>query len=142
MNKISIAAISLSLAVVLCGGATASNGMGGGCANCAQEGAPSEPFRKFQNDTIDLRQEMMLKRFSMQRENLKGIPDMEKIAALKGDIALLQEKIRNIFSKSGLPTDKFDGECGMQTGGFGKMGMGGCGKGPGGCNGAPCGGQK
>lgn len=150
MKKMSVVAITLSLAVSLFSLANAgTNGMGGGCANCAQQqtapaalAAPSEPHRKFQADTIDLRQEMMTKRFEMQRENLKGAPDSAKIAALKADILALQAKILDIRSQSGLPGDKCDGECPQKMGGCDKMSMGDCGKSMGGCNKGPCGTQK
>jgi hypothetical protein len=147
MKKMSVVVMALSLAVSLFSIANAGNrnGMGGGCGDCAQQGgaAPSDQFRKFQADTIDLRQEMMMKRFEVQRENLKGTPDKEKIASLQADVKALQVKIMDLRGKSGLPDDKFDGECGQKTGGCGQKMMGGCGKGMGGgCNNSPCGGQK
>ena len=137
MKKMSVAVIVLTLAVSLFSIANAGNrnGMGGGCSNCAQQGGvDSDKFQKFQADTIDLRQEMMTKRFDMQRENLKGTPDGAKMASLQADIKGLQSKILSIRSQSGLPVDKCDGEC--------TQAMGGCGKGKGGCNNGPCGGQK
>ena len=150
MKKLSVVTIALGLAVALFSMANAGtmNGMDGGCGNCAQQGAPSEPFRKFQADTIDLRQEMMTKRFEMQRENLKATPDVAKVAALKADIKALQVKIQAVRSQSGLPVGKHDGECGPKGDGRGMeecgKGMGGCGKGKGmgGCNNGPCGAQK
>ncbi len=144
MKKISVVVIALSLAVALFSSANAGNreGMGGGCGNCAQQTAsPAGPLHKFQADTIDLRQEMMIKRFEVQRENLKGAPDEVKIAALRADIKVLQTKILDIRSQSGLPVDKCDGECRQKMGEFDKKGMGGCSKGKGGCNG-PCGVQQ
>lgn len=140
MKKMSVVALALTLAVSLSSRADAGygNGMGSGCGNCAQQGAPSEPFRKFQADTIDLRQEMMNKRFELQRENMKGTPDKEKIASLQTEIQAIQSKILDLRSKSGLPVNKDDGECGQMRGGFGKKGMGGCGKRMGGCNTGPC----
>lgn len=133
MKKMSVVVIALSLAVSMFGVANAGyrNGMGGGCGNCAQGGAPSDQFRKFQADTIDLRQEMMVKRFEMQRENLKATQDSAKIAALQADINAIKTKIQDIRSQSGLPVGMRDGECGKRMGGAGKMGMGGC-------NGGPC----
>lgn len=146
MKKMSVVALALTLAVSLFSLADAGygNGMGAGCGNCPQQGA-SEPFRKFQVDTIDLRQEMMTKRFEVQRENLKGTPDREKIASLQADIKVLQSKILDLRTQSGLPADKGDGECCQKRGGFGKKGMGGRGMRMGGCNNGPCapdGGQK
>lgn len=139
MKKLSIAVIAFTLAVSLFSIAHAGMG-GGGCGNCAQNGtgAASEPYRKFQTDTIDLRQEMMTKRFEMQRENLKGTPDQAKIAALQADIRILQAKIQEIRTQSGLPNDKCDGECSRKYRNCDRTDQGGCGKGRGGCNGVPC----
>ena len=140
MKKMFVVAAALTMAVSLSSFADAGygKGMGSGCANCPLQGAASEPFRKFQADTIDLRQEMMTKRFELQRENLKGTPDSEKIASLQADIKTLQAKILDIRKQSGLPVGKSDGECVQKKGGSGKKGMGGCGKGMGGCNNGPC----
>ena len=134
MKKMSVVMAALGLSAVLFSSAIAGNGngMGGGCGNCPQQSEASAPVgagQKFQADTIDLRQEMMTKRFEMQRENLKATPDEAKIASLRVEIKVLQDKIMDIRSKSGLPTDKCDGECGPKMGGLGK-GMGGCNKGP------------
>jgi hypothetical protein len=131
MKRMSVAVVVLGLAISLFGIAYA--GMGGGCGNCAQQGATSEQLRKFQADTIDLRQEMMTKHFEVQRENLKAAPDKDKIAALQAEIKALQAKIVDIRSKSGLPVGKLGGECGQK--------MGGCDQGMDGCNGSPCGGR-
>lgn len=133
MKKMSIVVIAFSLAVSLFSIAHA--GMGAGCGNCAQTGAgaSSDPYRKFQADTLDLRQEMMTKRFEVQRENLKGTPDQAKIAALQADIKILQAKIQDIRTQSGLSNDKCDGECSQMNFNCDKKGKGGCGKG------APCG---
>lgn len=149
MKKMSVAVIAMTLVVSMFGNANAGsmNGTGGGCDNCLQQGgAPSDPFRKFQADTIDLRQEMMIKRFEMQRENLKPAPDAAKIAELRADITLLQTKILAVRDQSGLPADKSDGECGQKMRKHGMKGMGDCsksagdcGKGRGGCNSGPCG---
>jgi hypothetical protein len=139
MKKMSVVALALTLAVSLFSRADAGygTGRGAGCGNCDQQVA-SEPFRKFQADTIDLRQEMMVKRFEVQRENLKGTPDREKIAALQADIKVIQSKILDIHNQSGLTADKGDGECCRKDGRFDKRGMGGRGKRMGGCNNGPC----
>lgn len=131
MKKMSVVLIALALAVSLFSIANAGNrnGMGRGCGNCPQGGAPSEQFRKFQSDTMDLRQEMMNKRFELQRENLKGTPDKAKIASLQVDIKAIQSKIQVVRSQSGLPVGKSDGECGPKMRGPGR-GMGFCINGP------------
>jgi hypothetical protein len=93
--------------------------------------AMTDPLRKFQSDTIDLRQEMMNKRFELQRENLKSTQDQNKVVVLKAEIKSIQTKIHDIRTKSQLPDDKFDGECGGDVRKCGGKGMGGC-------NGTPC----
>lgn len=141
MKKMSVAVLALSLTVSTFGIANAGYrngmGMGQGYGTCPQGGVPSELFRKFQSNTIDLRQEMMTKRFEMQRENLKASPDKEKIAALQADIKTLQSKIMEVRNQSGLQVNKCDGECSPRMGGHNHRNMGGFGKGMGGCN-NPC----
>jgi hypothetical protein len=84
-------------------------------------------------DTLDLRQDMMNKRFELQRENLKGTPDAAKVGGLKAEISAIQSRINNIRVQSGLPDEgKRDGECFKMDGGCNKL------NGPGGCNGKPC----
>lgn len=114
MKKIIASVAAIALAVAL-GGTAMAQGRGG-CGNCSQgcEGmaAQTDQFRKFQAETLDLRQEMMNKRFEMQRENLKGNPDTVRIEALKADISQLQAKISQVRVQNGLPEKgKRDGEC-------------------------------
>lgn len=107
-------------------------GMGGGCGNCGNcpqgAAAPSDPAAKFQADTLSLRQELMNKRFDLQRENLKAVPDAARQEALRSDIRGLQAQIVEIRRQSGLPEGKLDGECAPRGG----KGCGSCGQG-GGC---------
>lgn len=147
MKKIFASLAAVALAVTIAGTALAQGG--GGCANCNKgQGAkitlPSDQFQKFQQDTLDIRQEMMNKRFELQRENLKGTPDEAKIASIKNDVKQLQIKISAVRAQYGLPEKgKKDGECFSITGECGAAGMGGCNKpaAMGGCNG-PCGQQN
>jgi hypothetical protein len=142
MKKVTVAITALVLALAIGGVVQAGSHMGGmrgDCGNCdkAGMGAPVQPeqIRKFQSDTIDLRQEMMTKRFEVQRENLKATPDNAKISALQTEIKAIQDKINAARVTSGLP------ERGMRGGWGGPMGgKDGCGKGKmGDCNGTPCG---
>lgn len=133
MKKLSVVVVAITLAVSMFSVASAGNRqgmMGGGCGNCGQQGASSDPFRKYQADTLDLRQEMMMKRFEVQRENLKGTPDSAKVAALQAEIKVLQAKILEVRTQSGLPADKCDGECNQNIGDCNKRGMKPCGSGP------------
>lgn len=112
-----------------------------GCGSCVKGGlaVATDPYKKFQADTIDQRQELMTKRFEMQRENLKASPDKTKIDALQSEIKNIQSKIQYIRSLSNLPNDKNDGECYQPLGGCNKKNMGECAKNTAGCNGFPCG---
>lgn len=138
MKRITAALTAIALALVI--GTTAQAGMHkkgkhGGCGDCDQSGAMTEQQRNFQLSTIDLRQEMMLKRFEAQRENLKATPDNSKVAALQAEIKSIQTKINDIRIQSGMP------DCGMRDGECFKGGdkTRNCGTPqPGGCNG-PCG---
>lgn len=102
--------------------------MGGNCGNCAQNTVPSDPWRRFQADTLGLRQEMMNKRFELQRENLKAVPDVTRQGMLQAEIREIQAKIRAVRQQSGLPEGAMDGECAPKgkTGGCGSCcgGMG------------------
>ncbi|MSN24854.1 MAG: hypothetical protein GJV46_03190 [Geobacter sp.] len=140
MKKVMVAIAAITLALAVNGNARAGmhrGGMDGGCGDCAQAGTMTDQQRAFQQNTIDLRQEMMLKRFEVQRENLKATPDSARVAALKADIKAIQARIHDIRTQSGITDNGMrDGEC------FKKDGKGRhCGNGPvGGCNG-PCNGM-
>ena len=144
MKKIIALITACTLAVAITGTALARTGNGGqpggGCGNCSQAAVPTDLFTKFQQDTIDLRQEMMNKRYEMQRENLKGTPDTARIALLQADVTALQTKIHDIRAQSGLPyNDKRDGECSSAAGICDKNLNGNCNKRQmGGCNNQPC----
>jgi len=140
MKKVTAALTALGLALAIGSTVQAGNRMGGmhgDCGNCDKVGtpAPTEQIRKFQADTIDLRQEMMTKRFEMQRENLKATPDAGKISTLQAEIKAIQAKITAARVASGLP------ERGSRDGRGGPMGgRGDCGSAwMGDCSGAPCG---
>ena len=144
MKKMSLVVLALTLTIGLFSIANAGyrNGPGGGCGGCGQQPeATSEQLRKFQADTIDLRQEMMNKRFEAQRENQKATPDAAKIASLEADITAIQTKMLDLRSKSGLQGFGDDGEFGKRCGGAAQNGMG-FGMGMRGCNGVPCSQQR
>jgi len=89
-----------------------------GCSDCAKTDVSPEQLRKFKLDTIDLRQELMNKRFELQRENLKETPDNGKVTALEADIAAIKEKIETQRKAANLP-DSFcnDKDCPLIGGG-------------------------
>lgn len=137
MKKITATLTAIALALAIGSTAQAGKHKGGtheGCGDCAQSKALTEQQRAFQQNTIDLRQDMMLKRFEIQRENLKATPDNTKVAALKSEIKVIQNKISEIRVQSGLSDSGLrDGEC-LQNDGKRRN----CGnEQTGGCNG-PC----
>jgi len=145
MKKFLATVTACALALAIGGTALAQCRKGGGCDNCNQGGqlnqinpgsaTAGEPdiYRQFRQNTLDLRQEMMNKRFELQRENLKATPDAARVAGIKADITAIQAKINQIRIQSGLPDDgKRDGECFKMAGGCSKQ------NGMGDCNGQPC----
>jgi hypothetical protein len=102
-----VAVFALSLAVgvtAMAQGKTSGKGpKKAACSSCNKTGATPEQIRKFKADSIDLRQEMMNKRFDLQRENLKDAPDAAKVAAIKADMAAIKVKIDAIKAAASLP---------------------------------------
>jgi hypothetical protein len=146
MKKIFAITTACILALAIGGTALAQCRKGDDCDNCIQGGrlnqantgsvaaGEPDPYRQFKQNTLDLRQEMMNKRFELQRENLKATSDAAKVAGLKADIRTIQAKINVIRLQSGIPDNgKRDGECFKMDGGCKKQ------NGMGDCNGQPCG---
>jgi len=73
------------------------------CSSCDKSAASPEQLKKFKADSIDLRQELMNKRFDLQRENLKETPDSVKVAAIKAEMEAIKVKIDALRTASNLP---------------------------------------
>ena len=131
MKRLVIAAV-LAASVITAGMVYARGPMGGcGGAGCDNGGAVSgEQWQKFKSDSIELREQMMTKRFELEKENLKAAPDAARIASLETGITDLRMKIQELRSKAGLPTCGQDGP-GSRRGGMMNRGPGaGCGNCP------------
>jgi len=102
---ITILAISLSVGVTAMaqGKMSGKSSQKAGCASCQKGGATPEQMKKFKADSIDLRQEMMNKRFDLQRENLKEAPDSARMAAIKADMEAIKVKIDALKTAAGMP---------------------------------------
>ena len=74
-----------------------------GCSSCDKSAVTPEQMKKFKADSLDLRQEMMNKRFDLQRENLKETPDSAKVAAIKAELEAVKIKIDALRTASNLP---------------------------------------
>jgi hypothetical protein len=146
MKKFFVTVAACALAISIGSTALAQCRKGYDCDNCIQGGrqiqadigsvvaGETDPYLRFKQNTLDLRQEMMNKRFELQRENLNATPDTAKVAGLKAEIRSIQARINVIRLQSDLPeTGKRDGECFKKDGGCYKQ------DGLGGCNGQPCG---
>lgn len=102
---ITVVAISLSIGVT----AMAQGKMSGksskkaGCSSCQKTDATPEQIKKFKADSIDLRQEMMNKRFDLQRENLQETPESARLSAIKADMDAIKIKIDALKTAAGMP---------------------------------------
>ena len=130
MKSLIIAAV-LAASVITVGMVYARGPMGGcdkpGCNNA---GAVSgEQWQKFKADSIELREQMMTKRFELEKENLKATPDAARVAGLENEVADLRTKMQELRAKAGLPTRGQDGP-GFRRGGMMNRGGAGCGNCP------------
>ncbi len=117
MKKITIIALALAVGLSLASGAYAwwdGYGMGYGT------GANVETMKKFQKETLNLRDELMTKQMELQNEYNNPAPDTNRIVALKKEIIDIQAKIRTVAEKYGISAG---GPMGS-TMGHGMMGRG------------------
>lgn len=84
-----------------------------------------EKVKKFQKETLSLRDELHIKKFELRQEYDKDKPDLDRIAQLKKEIIDLQTRIQKIASSYGLPAKGLGG-CGRMGRGP-MMGLLGCG---------------
>lgn len=131
MKKITVIALALVVGLIFTGGAYAwwgGHGMGYGT------GTNVETMKKFQKETLNLRDELMTKQMELQNEYNKPVPDTNRIVALKKEIIDLQAKIQTVAEKYGLPAvTPMGGQMGGMMMGRGMMGGGMTGTGMGMC---------
>jgi len=65
-------------------------------------GASSASVRKFQKETLALRDELAAKRVDLREENNKPEPDSARISSLRKDIVDLETKIQSAADKYGV----------------------------------------
>ncbi|HGJ66056.1 TPA: hypothetical protein ENS27_11805 [bacterium] len=77
-----------------------------------------ENLRKFQKETLTLRDELLGKKIELEQEYSKEKKDYEKITALKKDIVALQTKIQATAEKYGIRNGNFYncGNCNLGDG--------------------------
>lgn len=88
----------------------------GGWDYSDMSGVDIEKVKKFQKETLSLRDELHIKKLELRQEYDKEKPDLDRIAQLRKEIIDLQTRIQKIASSYGLPA--------MGPGGCGKMGRG------------------
>ena len=62
-----------------------------------------ETMRKFQKETLGLREELIIKEYELQYEYNKEVPDTNHIATLQKEITELETKIQATADKYGIP---------------------------------------
>lgn len=66
-------------------------------------GVDIEKVKKFQKETLNLRDELHIKKLELRQEYDKEKPDLDRIAQLRKEIIDLQTRIQKIASRYGLP---------------------------------------
>ncbi len=122
MKRLMVIGLMVAVAVVFASGAYAwwgGYGMGYGTS------ANVETVKKFQKETLSLRDELMTKNLELQNEYNKPVPDTNRIGTLQKEIIDLQTKIQTIADKYGLPAGgPMGGMMGRGMTGTGMMGPG------------------
>lgn len=99
-----VLSLTLGMTAMAQGKASQRSGKKAACASCTMNCATQEQVKKFKADSIDLRQQLMNKRFDLQREELKETPDTAKIAAVKAEIESLKAKLNTMKTAAKLPS--------------------------------------
>jgi len=88
--------------------------------------ANAETMKKFQKETLSLRDELVTKQMELQNEYGRSVPDTGRIVKLKKELIDLDAKIQSIADKYNMPSD---GRMGGMMMGRNMMGQGmtGCG---------------
>lgn len=120
MKKIMVIGLIVTLSLLL---TTAVFAAWGGCGMSSGASANIESIKKFQKETLSLRDDLFTKRLELQKEAGKPESDTARITALRKEVIDLQGKIQEAADKYGLPA--WDSMGGMM--GHGMMGpmMGG-----------------
>ncbi len=131
MRNVVMTAVVVAAAVLFAGGAHAWWG-GHGPSDGPGSVTDVESFKKFQKETLSLRDEMMTRKIELRNEYYKEKPDASRIATIRKEIIDLETKIQAAADKYGIET-------GGPMRGRGTMGRGMMAGGPGGCQCQMCG---
>ena len=67
-----------------------------------------ETLKKFQKETLPLRDELITKRFEIRNERNKEKPDRDRIATLQKEMIDIRTKIKKKADELGLPADVWE----------------------------------
>lgn len=127
MKKITVIALALVVGLIFASGAYAwwgghrmGHGMGYGTGYGT--GTNVETMKKFQTETLSLRDDLMTKEIELRSEYNKPVTDTNRVVALTKEIIDLQAKIQTVAEKYGISAGGPMG--GMMMGGGTMMGHG------------------
>jgi hypothetical protein len=92
----------VAAAIALTGGVALAHGPGMGQGAGHDTGTSAASMRKFQKETLGLRDELAAKRLDLQEEYDKAEPNSGRIASLKKEIVDLEAKIQVAADKYGV----------------------------------------
>jgi len=102
MRRTAMIGLAVVVALLVGGGALYAHGpWGHGMGYGA--GVNVENVKKFQKETLSLRDELITKRLELQNEYSKPQPDYDRIGTLRKEIVDIQTKIQAAADKYGVP---------------------------------------
>ncbi|GAB4415042.1 MAG: hypothetical protein OHK0032_11190 [Thermodesulfovibrionales bacterium] len=102
MKKAIMIGLVAAIALMVIGGAVYAHGPWGH-GMVYGTGANVENVKKFQKETLSLRDELITKRLELQNEYGKPQPDYDRIGTLRKEIVDIQTKIQAAADKYGVP---------------------------------------
>lgn len=73
-----------------------------GYRTCQMQNADLDSVKKFQKDTLSLRDELITKKIELRKENNKENPDRERIATIQKEIIDIKTKIHQKADETGV----------------------------------------
>jgi zinc resistance-associated protein len=124
MKKAMVISLTVVIGLFLTGAAYAMWGGYGSSPCITATGADIETVKKFQKETLSLRDEIMTKKLELHSEYNKPTPDTNRIATIQKEIIDLKAKIHEIANKHGIKVPAGQGMTGrgMMGKGHGMMG--------------------
>lgn len=102
MKKALMIGLAVVIGLTIIGGAVYAHGPWGHGMGYGTD-ANVENVKKFQKETLSLRDELLTRRLELQKEYSKPQPDYNRIGTLRKEIVDIQTKIQAAADKYGLP---------------------------------------